>query len=342
MRFKAVDQVERSEWDHTVRDMGGTIFHSSIWADHICITEPGAIPVFCSLVAENGKQIGIALGFRFRSKHRVIATMTSRFRTDALPIVKQNNVDCFAEFVQALETHTRAAGDVELTLGSFASGRHGDMLTNLGFTSTRRLEFEIPLDRSDDELWMNFEYKRRKNIKKAMRLEVKIEDLPFEEGIAALRRLQGASAHRIVQRGGPDITYHGLATVDPITPLVKAGVGRLIGAIVADTIVSASLFTCFNNLVYHTLSGHGPQALETQAPTLLLWETMKRYRNEGATRLNLGGCSIDALNENSPEHGVYIYKVAFGGECLECVSGTKILRRGVHQVMKTARLLLRR
>jgi lipid II:glycine glycyltransferase (peptidoglycan interpeptide bridge formation enzyme) len=108
--------------------------------------------------------------------------------------------------------------------------------------------------------------------------------------------------------------------------LLDAGVARIVGAELDGQIVSAGLFTLFNGLVYHTLSGHSTVGTEAQAPTLLLWETIKRYRGEGAKRFNFGGCSASAIEEGSPEHGVYVYKNAFGGECIECTSGRKVLR----------------
>lgn len=342
MRFEASDHAERSVWDAAVADLGGSVFHTTAWADYIVAGEPHAVPVYVSLLADDGGRAGAALGFRLRSGHRLLASLTGRLRTDALPVVKDGDPERFVEFVTALEAAARDAGDVELVLGSFASPGGAEALERLGFSTTPRMEFEIDLRPSEDELWKALEYKRRKNIKKAARLNVALEDLPLEDGIAHLRRLQGASAERIVERGGPDISRASSGSRDPIAALVQAGVGRLIGARVDGEIVSASLFTCFNGLVYHTLSGHDRQALKAQAPTFLLWETIKRYRAKGALRLNMGGCSSGAVREDSAEHGVYEYKKAFGGACLACTSGRKVLRPGAHKVMRTARTLLGR
>jgi lipid II:glycine glycyltransferase (peptidoglycan interpeptide bridge formation enzyme) len=50
---------------------------------------------------------------------------------------------------------------------------------------------------------------------------------------------------------------------------------------------------------------------------------------------------MDALNEDSPEHGVYTYKKAFGGARLECASGEKILRPTVRHVTNFLRRVVR-
>ncbi len=342
MRLRFVEQGSPREWDETVRSLGGSIFHSVGWADYVLAGQPHAVPLFFSLVSDDGEEIGAAVGFHERSRRRLLASLTGRLRMDALPVVKDGDARTFGEFLRLLEDYAVGARDSELLLGSFASPDGADSLRRAGYSVTERLEFQIALGPSEEELWENLDYKRRKNLKKAARLGVIVEDLPVDEGVAALRRLQGASAERIVQRGGPDITRRGGEGQDPVGKLAASGLGRLVGARVGGEIVSASLFTCFNGLVYHTLSGHGPEALKTQAPTLLLWETVKRYRREGAARFNLGGCSVEALREDSPEHGVYAYKKAFGGACLRCASGEKILRSAAHGIVRIARALIRR
>ena len=138
-------------------------------------------------------------------------------------------------------------------------------------------------------------------------------------------------------RGGPDITYKGGLSKDPIQVLLDSKLGRVVGAELDGQVVSVGLFTCFNGLVYHALSGHSETALRTQAPTLLLWETMKRYKAEGARRFNFGGCSVAAAEEGHPEHGVYAYKKDFGGERLDCSSFSKVLapvRHGMGKLLK--------
>jgi hypothetical protein len=168
---------------------------------------------------------------------------------------------------------------------------------------------------------------RRKNIGKAKRLGVTIVDVPAEVGIPELRRLQIESGERILRRGGPQFLRMGPDVDDPVRVLVESGFGRILAAKVNDTLVSTGLFTCFNGLVYYTLSGHNQKALETQAPTLLVWESIMRYRSEGAKRFNLSGVKADAADEKSSEHGVYVYKKGFGAECLKCHSGEKIFHK---------------
>ena len=215
------------------------------------------------------------------------------------------------------------------------------MLRSLGYSIAHRLEFEVDLTRDEKSLWESVDIKRRQRIKKAMKAGIEVKELPVDEGVLHLRRLQEASFVRIAARGGPSLNKKESSTRDPATALTSAGLGRIVGGFVDGECVSASFFTTFNGLAYHALSGHDDKALATQAPSLVLWESILRFQREGFERLNFGGCGIDALNEDSPEHGVFTYKKAFGGARLDCASGEKVLRPAVRHVTNFLRRVVR-
>ncbi len=313
-------------WDASVCALGGTVFHSSAWARFVVSGQRNVGPRFITLYGDDETSLGVALGFRAQSGRGILRPISGRLWLDALPAVRGGDPGTLRLFLRCLEEYARATGVVELAAGSFAYRGGADALMELGFRLRRRFEFELALDQPEEALWSALAYKRRKNIRKGLRLGVTVTDLPGDEGIAELRRLQLASGERIARRGGPRIGTPELS-IDPITVLLESEIARIVAAKVDGRCVSAGLFTCFNSLVYHTLSGHEQGALETQAPTLLLWETIKRYRHEGARRFNLGGTSTQAVDPRSPEHGVYEYKRAFGGVTLDCASGTRTLRR---------------
>jgi lipid II:glycine glycyltransferase (peptidoglycan interpeptide bridge formation enzyme) len=66
-----------------------------------------------------------------------------------------------------------------------------------------------------------------------------------------------------------------------------------------------------------------------------------RFKGEGIQRFNFGGCRTEALEESSPEHGVYVYKKAFGGAVLECGTGEKILRPAVRRATSLLQAAMR-
>ena len=174
-----------------------------------------------------------------------------------------------------------------------------------------------------------------------MKSSIEVRELPVEEGVFHLRRLQQASLVRIAARGGPSPNKRESTAADPIAGLLAAGLGRVVGGFVDGKCVSASFFTTFNGLAYHALSGHDDRGLATQAPSLVLWEMVLRFRDQGFKTLNLGGCGIGALDESSSEHGVYTYKRAFGGRQLNCASGERVLRPAIRRVINVFRDLVR-
>ena len=337
IRIEVADAVDAAEWDALVTRLGGGIFHSSTWACYVQARQPNARPRYMHLLSSDDNPIGLCLMFVETSPRKVLATITGKLWMEAAPVVKNGSADAVLAFTEAIEDYARKQALATITIGSFGGGSINIAFSQLGFQQTRYWEFVHDLSVSEETLWESMEYKRHKNIQKAVRMGVVLNDCYGEEGIAELRRLQRDSSERIVARGGKNISHKGTFNADPVKVLLDSGQGRIVCAQIDGQVVSAGLFTLFNGSVYHTLSGHSEAALRSQAPTFLLWETIKRYKVEGALRFNFGGCSAAATEEGHPEHGVYIYKQGFGGERIECVTLQRVLfpiRYGAGMLLK--------
>jgi len=342
MRLQISESVNSNEWDKKICSVGGTIFHSSTWAKYIVAGAPHVVPQFISLISDDGELLGAALGFKQGAMNKLFRRFKKSLWFDAIPVLRAHDEKTMYEFLQLIERHVQGSGYGELSIGSFASRDVSAEMGRLRFSLTRRFEFELNLDLPEAELWEGMSYKRRKNIKKALRLGVTIHLLPGEEGVRELRRLHIDTSQRILKRGGPNIPLFNTYKQDPVNILIASGKARIICASINGTVVSAGLFTLFNDLAYYNLSGHSQRALETQAPTLLLWESIKKHRDDGAKRFNLSGCKSSAVNKNSSEHGVYTYKKAFGAKTIRCSSGYKILLKHRYRVINLAKAVLRR
>ena len=335
--LRVTSRVDPSCWNELVRACHGTVFHSAEWADFVEADQRGVRGSFYTMLEADGSVGGLAVGFRAASSRTIAAPFTGSSWLDALPAVPDNNSTTVSCFIRLLEQHSRRAGDVTFRVGSYASPGSEAVLEPLGFSLSARLEFELDLTRDEASLWMCIDHRRRQRINGAKKAGVEVRELPYAEGVSHLRRLQAASFARISARGGPSLAERDWAEADPIAALARAGIGRLAGGFVDGICVSASLFTSFNGVAYHALSGHDSKGLQTQAPSLVLWEMCRRFKGEGAQRLNFGGCGISALDQSDPEHGVYSYKRAFGGTRLECASGEKILRPGAQRAANLLR-----
>lgn len=339
LRFEVSEQVPPPQWDDELRAAGGTIFHSSAWAEYIAAAQRNCSPLFLRLLGEAGP-VAFALAFHECSRRRLLAPFTSRVWLDSRPVAVAGDQENMMRMMLAhLESLAHELGALELVVGSFASADCPPALETLGYTTRRRIEFEFQLQRPDEVLLEAMDPARRRKIKKAYRMGVTVVELDPDTGVPELRRLQSASSARIVQRGGPRTDYRGEAVSDPVRVLLARGTGKLAGAVVDGQLVSAGLFIWFGPLVYHALGGEEAKAFETQAPTLLIWEMLRRFREQGAQRFSLGGCSADAANAGDPEHGVYRYKQAFGATSIKCTSGTRCLRPVVGRAVSTLRVL---
>ncbi len=338
--LRIASEVDRAAWNEALASFGGNIFHTPEWADFVTAEQPSVRPEFYTMVDPDGLVAGLAVGFRTRSSRNPAATFKRRRSLDAFPATRDSSMATASTFLDLVETDCRRAGDVTLRVGSFASPGGEATLASLGYSIARRLEFELDLTEDHDSLWQKVDLKRRQRIRKAMKSGIEVRELPVDEGVRHLRRLQDASSVRISARGGPSRNRREFAGGDPVTGLVGAGLGRVVGGFVDGECVSASFFTTFNGIAYLALSGHDERGLATQAPSLVLWEMVLRFRDQGFKTLNLGGCGIGALDETSSEHGVYTYKKAFGGRQLECASGELVLRPAIRRVTSLLRDLV--
>lgn len=339
--LRVESRVHPSSWNDSLCACHGTVFHAAEWARYVQTEQVRACPEFFTLVNHDGSIAGQALGFHSASPRNFAASFTGRRWLDALPAVINNSPATLSMFLSLIADHAHREGDVTFEVGSFASRISEAVLKPLEFTVSRRLEFELDLAQDEKSLWEAIDVKRRPRIRKAMKAGVEVRELSAAEGVSHLRRLQAASSARIVQRGGPPISQSESGNGDPTTALTSVGLGRIVGGFVDGVCVSASFFTTFNGMAYYALSGHDKTALDTHAPSLLLWEMALRFKGEGIQRLNLGGCGIDALEESSPEHGVYVYKKSFGGAILECANGEKVLRPAIRRAANLLRAAIR-
>ncbi len=343
MQLRVTSAVDESDWQAQMEALQAPIFHSPVWARYSETGKAGLHHSYCSLVDKDGRVRGIALLFRLESQNPILRHLSSALHCDAHPTVEQDDPELFSEFVRQLEAHARSTGAVELTIGSFGTPGHRGELEQLKYQLRDRYEFVLPLNRTDEEIRSAMERRRRRTIQKAVDVGVTVEPLEFEEGIAGLRYLQEFTSERLKKRGanvdfGPRRESH----LDPVGELMKGGRADLVGARFEGRLVSVSLYTKMNGLVYSTLAGHAPEAYELNAYTLLLWTVMRRYREEGHQRLNIGGVAVSATEEGSLERGLYEYKAGLGGMRDSCTTASKILKPMRHRALQKLRSVVQR
>ncbi len=137
----------------------------------------------------------MALMFLSWSQRPWLRPLTGVAWLDSHPAAATGDSTAAAELLGELTEYARGLRVVSMSVGSYACG-HSDLdLVPLGFASTERIEFELSLQRDENELYGAMDKIRRQKIRKAEREGVVITELQGADGVAELRRLQAASAN---------------------------------------------------------------------------------------------------------------------------------------------------
>ena len=309
-------------WDDLVRSLSGNVFHSSAWVPYIQHGQARTLPVRFVFRAPGDTVAGAALGFITRARFG----LGTKLWFDSVPLVKEER-DLLRPFLEVVQAFARKQGAHSCHIGSYGCTYGAQTLAQAGFELRPRLEFVLPLlGRDDDSLLAGLHHTKRQKIRSARKRGLAVREMSDPSGVECLLKLQRCSSRRIVARGGQDISYPGDARAHPVNLLLRDGTAKILVAFEGDEALSAVATTFFNGVAYDLLSGHSDRGFELQSGTFVIWSAMRRFRDLGGRQFNLGGCGGSAEQDDSPEHGLYVYKKNFGAEVIRCTSGSKVLR----------------
>lgn len=179
------------------------------------------------------------------------------------------------------------------------------------------------LDISADDLWMDFDHKVRKNVKKAQRLGVTV-DVDYDGGgfeefyriyLATMDRRSASAGYYFQKRffqelheslGGQFVYFH----------------ARYGGRVISTELILVSAQT-----VYSFLGGTSEGAFDKRPNDLLKFEAMKWAAKQGKKYFVLGG-------GYAPGDGIFKYKRAFAPNgCVPFRIGRRILNRSVYDAL---------
>lgn len=199
----------------------------------------------------------------------------------------------------------------------------GEILPYPGDRIERASNVVRSLEHGEDELWMDFEAKVRKNVKKARRLGVEIEvDLRGDRIEEFLRLYTGT-----MDRRGATAQYY-------FTPEYFEAIHRdLPGQFVylhathQGTVVSTELVLVSAENVYSFLGGTDRSAFELSPNDLIKYEIIRWAQGQGKRRFVLGG-------GYQPNDGIFRYKLAFAPDGrVPFSTGQRVLRRDLYDTL---------
>lgn len=156
------------------------------------------------------------------------------------------------------------------------------------------------LNLSEDELWMDFEHKVRKNVKKAQRSGVTVS---IHEDAAHFEQFHEVYL-RTMERREASAGYHFSRSFFDTINRELAGAYAYAHAWIDERIVSTELVLVSGNRAYSFLGGTDSESFASRPNDLLKFEIMKWAKKRGLSAFVLGGGV-------SPGDGIERYKAAF-------------------------------
>ena len=324
MNVEILTSVDPAEWNDDVKKLGGCCFHSYEWSMSSS-KRSNAKPLYFRWVDESGVVQGGGFGLiSGRSLAGIISNKT--LSLGSFPACRDTAI--FTSAIEKIIKYCSKSSIAVLKMHSFGTPFGTEILQELGFSVSKRWEFLINLDISEDELWKKLHSKKRNLIRKGQKQNLSVKKAEHLEDVMEFRTLALETWQRKTIQG---ISFPGVAEEDYYkllkSHLMDTGLGRLYLAYDGKRPIAGSFFVGFNKKAYYMLSSASDQGLKKAAPDLILWTCMNDYQKQGYKVFNLGGVSERDLNGQPLEKsGLYHFKIRFGADVYPCFKGELVLR----------------
>ena len=175
----------------------------------------------------------------------------------------------------------------------------------------KRNTFILDLEKTEKEIWSNFNKKLRNAIRKAEKEGVKISEIKNEQEMRNYYSLS-LKTQKNIQKNKGRKTFS-IQNYNFFKELWENKLGRFFIAKFGEEIIAGALFLVWNNksIYFHSCSDRGYK--NRQAPSLIQWKAIKKFKSDGIKEYDLGGVTID-LDESDSRFFVYEFKRKFNGE----------------------------
>jgi len=180
-----------------------------------------------------------------------------------------------------------------------------------GSNLIERNTFIINLSKSEDDIWNNFNKKLRNSIRKAEKENVKIEEIKEEGNLKEYYELSLKTEKRIKEIKGRK-TF-AIQKYEFFKKVFNENIGRFLVARYNGKIIAGALFLVWADKTIYFQSFSSVEHTPKQAPSLLQWEAIKKFKKEGLKKYDLGGVTIN-LEPSDSRYWVYEFKRKFNGE----------------------------
>jgi serine/alanine adding enzyme len=305
MGIHVVQTLPEEEWHCFVEEHpAGNIFHTPEMFQVFARTK-GYQPSLWAAVDQSKRPLALLLPVQITLKGGLLARLTTR-------AVVYGSVLCAPDpegkeaLGLLLETYKREIkGSIlftELRNLSDLSDLQ-PVLNGCGFAYEEHLNFLLDLTRPQEGIWQNIRSNARRNIRKARKLQVVIEEVNDPHRIPAIYALLKEIYQRI-QVPLADVSFFQSA----FEILHPQDMMRVFVAKAEDGDIGVLTLLLYKDIVYYWYTGTLREYASYRAGDLLVWHTLEWGNQNGFRVLDFGGAG-----RPNEEYGVRDFKAKFGG-----------------------------
>lgn len=171
----------------------------------------------------------------------------------------------------------------------------------------------LDLKKNEEEILKRMKPKTRYNIRLAQKKGVVIKEMTNQKGFEIFSRLYFETCKR-QKYFGHDYRYHKI-----IFETLKEKIAHILVAFYKNIPLAAYEIFIFNKVLYYPYGGSSIQYRNFMASNLLMWETIKFGKKNGAEIFDMWGSLPPSYNMNHPWAGFTRFKQGYGGEFIKLI-----------------------
>jgi len=316
------DELDTELWSDFVREhLQGNVFQTPEMAE-VYRRARGYEPVFLCLF--DGGELKALLLASLISESHFLSWLSTRSIIAGGPLAEPGVSGSALQFLLDAYEDVVSKRAVYTQVRSMQSSGIEALFASSGYRGEERLNFLIDLDRSPEELWRSIPKARRKNIRRAEKLGVTVEEVKSSSLLPVFHRLV-RDTYRRVRLPVADISLF-QAAFEVLRPRAMA---RFYLAWHGDVAVASRVVLTYNGVVYDWYAGTSSAHMKLYANEAIVWRVLQDAGEEGQRLFDFGGAGRPGENA-----GRYHFKKRFGGREVRTMRYEK-----VHQTwkMKVAR-----
>lgn len=262
-------------------------------------------PLFIAVVNDNEEILGILLAVIQKEHSGILGRFTARSIIWGGPLVKDNNPEVLGLILKEYRKIIKGkAIYTQFRNHRGWSPKEKEIFRKNGFTYEDHLDILFDLNKSEADLFKEMHKGRRKNIKRAERIQlefVEIQDTnDFEKCLTLIKK-----TYSRVKLPCPDRTffYYASKVFNDKCSFIKFSVKF------KDEIIGCRFLLCYKGLVYDWFAGTDEKHHDKYPNDYLLWKIFQWAKENNYSTFDFGGAG-----KPNKQYGVRDYKLKFGGE----------------------------